>query len=196
MRKDGEFISLRLRMLGTLVFGFALSVFLLLIINLGARWYIKEKYLSAESVERRADKYVLDLQDYVTDNALTVNDADKISEWSKDNKYLYVLIYKDNELLFDSGAKDAEIEENKDNDDQKPPNSVENSENADDADEVAEEAPVAEAAPVLDTVSVDAFEEIDDEEALEDESALEDLSALDGVAPAADTAFVAAPSVS
>ena len=132
MRKDGEFVSLRLRMLGTLVFGFALSVFLLLIINLGARWYIKEKYLSAESVERRADKYVLDLQDYVTDNALTVNDADKISEWSKDNKYLYVLIYKDNELLFDSGAKDAEIEENKDNDDQKPPNSVENGENADD----------------------------------------------------------------
>ena len=66
---------------------------------------------------------------------------------------------------------------------------------ATETDEVAEEAPVAEAAPVLDTVSADAFEEIDDEEALEDESALEDLSALDGVAPAADTAFVAAPSV-
>lgn len=118
-------------MLGTLIFGFALSVLLLLVINLGARWYISDVYLSEDNVAKRAKEYETDLQKYVSDNYLTVDDADKIAEWAQDNKYLYVLIYKDNELWYDSGAEQEKIEENKDNDGKNPSDSVENGEKPD-----------------------------------------------------------------
>ena len=131
MRHQGEFVSLRLRMLGTLLFGLALAILLFLIVNLGVRRYVTTEYLSDANKLERSEKYEKDFKSYVADNSLTGADVDKIAKWARDHKYIYILVYNSkNELMFDSGEyKDknsSEIGENKDNHDQNPSDSVEN----------------------------------------------------------------------
>ena len=63
------------------------------------------------------------MQKYVTDNGLSCDDTKEISKWAQEYKYLYVLIYKDDKLLFESGRYEEE----------KAPEMGENKENADDA---------------------------------------------------------------
>ncbi len=99
-----DFSSIRLAMLVVLILGAAIAALLFLSINLGVKEYITINYLSEEKVKERNDKHVRDLQEYVTENNLTVNDAKLIAEWAKQNKYVYVLIFNGDQLLFDSGA--------------------------------------------------------------------------------------------
>lgn len=113
-------------MLGNLFFSAALAALLLLVVNLGIRRYVSVDYLLPENVAERDRLNKEELQSYVTDNGVTSEDVDKLSEWAADNKYWYVLIFKADELLFESGRENAKTEENKENEVQKPSNSVEN----------------------------------------------------------------------
>ena len=87
--------------------------------------YIDKKYLSEDSKTARINGYRDALQNYVTENNLDCDDTDKISTWAKAQKYLYILVYKDDQLLFETGRY---VEEK-----------VENKENADDSTEKPEE---------------------------------------------------------
>ena len=95
--------SLRLTMLSTLLFALGVALALLFAINFLADRYIDHTYLSEEKRSERAETYKNDLQKYVTDNGLSCDDTAEISKWAKSYKYLYVLIYKDDKLLFESG---------------------------------------------------------------------------------------------
>ena len=140
-RRNGDFVSLQLKMLGMMFIGFVIAVLIFIAINLGVRYYVNNVYLSGENSQARIDAYEEKLQQYVTDNAITVNDTDKIANWARGNRYLYLLIYKDDRLIFESGDLDdaedetetPEMEENKDNDVQNPDDSVENGENPDES---------------------------------------------------------------
>ena len=128
-------------MLGMMFIGFVIAVLIFIAINLGVRYYVNNVYLSGENSQARIDAYEEKLQQYVTDNAITVNDTDKIANWARGNRYLYLLIYKDDRLIFESGDLDdtedetetPEMEENKDNDVQNPDDSVENGEKPDES---------------------------------------------------------------
>lgn len=140
-RRNGDFVSLQLKMLGMMFIGFVIAVLIFIAINLGVRYYVNNVYLSGENSQARIDAYEEKLQQYVTDNAITVNDTDKIANWARGNRYLYLLIYKDDRLIFESGDLDdaenetetPEMEENKDNDVQNPDDSVENGEKPDES---------------------------------------------------------------
>ena len=110
---------MRIKMLGALLLGAAISVLLLFIVNLSVNGYISKVYLSEQKKAERDNRYKLDLQDYVIDNRLSSNDTAKIAEWAQDNKYLYVLMFKDDRLLFESGSygdeNGSEMGENKEN---------------------------------------------------------------------------------
>ena len=90
-------------MLSTLLFALGVALALLFAINFLANRYIEHNYLSEEKRSERAETYKSDLQKYVTDNGLSCDDTAEISRWAKSYKYLYVLIYKDDKLLFESG---------------------------------------------------------------------------------------------
>ena len=112
--------------------GIAISLFL--IFNFIGEKYIEINYLSEEKKIERENEYKNDLQEYVTEQGLGCDDAQKISEWAKKNKYLYVLVYKGDDLLFESGQEEVKTEgntpemgENKENADDVQDNSVENS---------------------------------------------------------------------
>ena len=112
----GGFASLKLTLLVSLIVGIGAALLVFLAVSFGGRGAINKYYLSEEKKNERADAYAKELQSYVDDNALTAEDTKALAEWAKSNKYLYVLIYKDDMLLFDSGAyeeeKNPEKEEN------------------------------------------------------------------------------------
>lgn len=56
-------------------------------------------YLDEESKYERSQGYIEDFQKYVTENKLSVDDAEKISKWSGGN-YVDIIIYKDSNLMY------------------------------------------------------------------------------------------------
>lgn len=88
----------------TLFLGLAVGVAMYFAINGICESYINNKYLSEESRQSREEGYLEDLQSYVDEYALKSTDIDALSGWVRDKGYLYVMIYKDNELVLDSGS--------------------------------------------------------------------------------------------
>ena len=117
-------------MFSTLLFGVGIALVLFFVTNFLADFYIQKKYMSEERRKERAASYVEDLQNYVTENGLSSDDTNEISKWAKGYRYLYVLIYKDDKLMFESGNYESsntdKTGENKENADDVPDNSVEN----------------------------------------------------------------------
>ncbi len=63
---------------------------------------IDNDYLSTENKKEREKNYISSLQDYVVKNEITSKDTAKFSEWVKAQKYVYMLIYKDDQLFYAS----------------------------------------------------------------------------------------------
>ena len=103
-----SYSSLKLTMLSTLLFALGVAILLFIGTNFLADRYIDYKYLSAGEREKRVEAYKDDLQKYVTDNGLSCDDTKEISKWAQAHKYLYVLIYQDDKLLFESGQYEEE----------------------------------------------------------------------------------------
>lgn len=65
-------------------------------------YYINNYYVAEEERRTREEKYIDDLRDYVKENGISSEDADRIAQWSQSNRYVYLLVYKNNELFFSS----------------------------------------------------------------------------------------------
>lgn len=72
--------------------------------------YIKNDYLSEQSRVAREQDYYQNLQRFVDRYGLESSDTDRLAEWVRDNRYLYVMIYKDDQLLLDSDTADKQPE--------------------------------------------------------------------------------------
>ncbi len=64
--------------------------------------YINDEYLARDNQQQRRDEYLRDLQHFVTSRELTFDEADRISEWARANRYVYLLVQKDDQLLYPS----------------------------------------------------------------------------------------------
>ncbi len=64
--------------------------------------YIEDYYITEKAKNDREIAYLRNLQDYVTRNGISSDDTKQITDWANENKYVYFLIYKDNELFFSS----------------------------------------------------------------------------------------------
>ena len=98
-------------------------------VNLSVNRYVSEVYLSEEKKTERDRQYKADLQEYAISNRLSSEDIDKIAEWAQDHRYLYVLCFKNDKLLFESGGYNengSETGENKENNNQNTPETGEN----------------------------------------------------------------------
>ena len=111
-------------MLSNLLFALGVAIALFFLSNFLFDRYIERRYLSDEKKDERIHEYKEDLQGYVTNNGLKCDDTAKIAEWAKDKKYLYILVYKDDKLLFETGTYEKEKVENKENADDSTDNSV------------------------------------------------------------------------
>ena len=130
-----SYASLRLTMLSNLLLAIGIAVVLFLVSNILLDRYVEDIYLAEDKREERIDYLVEDLKAYITDNELVYANVDKISEWSNEHKYLYMLIYQgeNDKPLYETGKdgkNTSEIGENKENADDGTGNSVDNDSDA------------------------------------------------------------------
>ena len=64
--------------------------------------YIRTVYSSEENKKEREREYIKDLQEFATVNGISSEHTGKLSEWAKEHKYVYLLIYKDDQLFYTS----------------------------------------------------------------------------------------------
>lgn len=102
--------SLKVSMFVTLAVGIILALFTYLACQVVSGAVIENYYLSEGERAERIDYFVENLQSYVTRNELTGSDNKEFAEWAENNRYLYLMVYKDDQLLFDSGAYEPPIE--------------------------------------------------------------------------------------
>ncbi len=87
-----------------------LSLFTFVFLRFGIDYIIKTKYLSEEAISSREREYIDSLQEHIKRNGLSSTDTTSITEWVKNQRYIYLVIYKDSELFYNS--EDAKAEEN------------------------------------------------------------------------------------
>ena len=99
--------SLYLGLLLNIIFGLALAVVAYLVVRLASDYYIGNVYVSEERKNERRESYLEDLQNFANENMISSENTDRISAWSKENPYVYLLVYKDDELFFSSDIGDT-----------------------------------------------------------------------------------------
>lgn len=101
---SGIVYSLRTKMLFFILIGAIASVGIYISVNLIFTTVVDTYYNSDEARLERQEKYLADLQRYVTENELSSEDTPDLVKWVKNNRYIYLLIYKDDEPLFSEGS--------------------------------------------------------------------------------------------
>ncbi len=102
----GKLFSLKTAMAVTLSIGLLLAVVTYFLVEIVGTSVIDNVYLAEEHKEEREKYYAAALQDYVTVNSLTGEDNAAFAAWAKSNRYVYLMVYKDDQLFFDSGSVD------------------------------------------------------------------------------------------
>ncbi len=85
-----------------IILGFLLAVGTYFVARFLSNRYIENYYTTEAAKTDREIAYLRDLQNYVTGNGISSDDTEKITDWANENKYVYFLIYKDNEIFFSS----------------------------------------------------------------------------------------------
>ena len=93
LKHPSLYIGLLYNMLGGLI----LSVAVWLIITLLSYYLIGAYYVTPKMKDDRCDKYIDDLQSYITTNNIDEKSTGKISEWVRDNPYVFLLIDNDSD---------------------------------------------------------------------------------------------------
>ena len=99
------FKSLRIRFFVLLLIALSIGVGLYFSAHLLSYKYIDGVYSSEQNRKERERDYIRDLQSFVNKNAISSEHTGKLSEWAKENKYVYLLIYKDDQLFYTSDDK-------------------------------------------------------------------------------------------
>ena len=94
--------SLRTKLLLYILLGLLVGGTAYLIVRVSIISFVNTYYVSPEKKREREDAYLSDLQEYVTQNAVTAVDASRISEWARKNRYVYLALYNGEELLYAS----------------------------------------------------------------------------------------------
>ena len=89
-------------MLTNIVLGLVIAVFVYMLIRLGSNYIINNYYITADRQQQRREEYIENLQSFADTWKLSSEDTDKIAAWSREHPYVYLLIYKDNQLFFTS----------------------------------------------------------------------------------------------
>ncbi len=102
--------SLRFTLLTALVVSIAFALVAYVVVKFATSFYISSYYTTEENRTARESQYVKQLQEYVVRNDLSSDDVAAISRWARSNRYVYIMVHKDDRLLFESGAPETPVE--------------------------------------------------------------------------------------
>ena len=109
--------SLYLSLILNIIIGLAAAVGVYLLAIGASNYYINNHYLSPESQRQRREDYLEDLQSFVSGRKLTFEDTDRIQEWAREHKYVYLLVQKDDLLLYPSDIEEEKPDDKEEGED-------------------------------------------------------------------------------
>ena len=104
-RRDGSprVFSLYFGLVGAILIGAFFATLLFVASRAMSDYYINSVYMSAENRLNREESLLSDLQDFINEREITDEDAkENLEEWIKENRYVFLSVYSDDDLLFSS----------------------------------------------------------------------------------------------
>lgn len=104
-RKDGapRVFSLYFGLVGAILIGAFFASLVFVVSRLATDHYINNVYLSDENRIEREEKLLGDLKKFIDEREITGEDAkEKLEEWAGNNRYVYLSVYLNDDLLFSS----------------------------------------------------------------------------------------------
>lgn len=97
-----KFSSLYLQLSINIVFGILAGVVIFTLSQLMLDYYIHNNYLTEERKAEREHDAIIELQEMVNEGELSVGDLDKIQDWADSERYVYLMLFSGEDLLFTS----------------------------------------------------------------------------------------------
>lgn len=85
----------------------ALIVFLIL--DFTENYLLGDNFEETNYIEKKNQDYVEKLQDYIEKDNISTKDINKLNSWVKNQKLLFIQVYKDGSLIYNSEYPDQEI---------------------------------------------------------------------------------------
>lgn len=101
---SGIVYSLRTKMLFFIVIGAVASIGIYISVKFVFTSVVDTYYNAPEAKQERQEEYIASLQNYITENSISSTDSGQIVKWVRNNRYVYLMIYKDDELFFSQGG--------------------------------------------------------------------------------------------
>ena len=94
--------SLYLGLIGVIVVGVLFSIVTYVCVRATANFFINRYYVTDEGKAEREEAFLSSLQRFCDTKELSSGDTDEIKKWARENRYVYLLVYKDDQLFFAS----------------------------------------------------------------------------------------------
>ena len=99
MSKKKLFISIRVKLILILTLAILTAALVFVACKQVGDFLVWKYYLDEETKQERAENYVEDFQKYVKNRKLSVDDSERIAEWSGGN-YVDMIVYRDKDLVY------------------------------------------------------------------------------------------------
>lgn len=103
-RPHRHLYSLRVKLLFVILIGTVIAASIYVLGRATANTVISTQYATPTAKAERERAYIMNLQKYIDQNGLASQDSAQISRWAQRNRYVYMLLYKDSELVFSSDS--------------------------------------------------------------------------------------------
>lgn len=91
--------SLNTKLFIFLSYGVLVAVGIYMLTNIVSGYVIDVTYKSADSQRERCENYIASLQGFIDENELSTQDVNDIADWVRSERYVYLMIYDEKELL-------------------------------------------------------------------------------------------------
>ena len=87
----------------------AVAVIVFELLNITGNYFIENKIMNSDYLQKQDEKYIVKLQNYIDKNQLSVRDTQQINQWVKNQHVMYLELYHDNILVYNSEYPDQEL---------------------------------------------------------------------------------------
>lgn len=104
--KHKSIFSLRYKQIFILIAGTAISLGMCFLVQTLGNLAIDKKYMNETAETKRLAAYQKSLQTYIQRKHISIKNVRAISKWVKNQQYVYLIIYDEDEIIYESGYWD------------------------------------------------------------------------------------------
>lgn len=107
--KDERVLGLNARQMLVQLSSLCLALVIFLVGLTAGRGLLSQYYLSEEASEQRQLAYVRDLSGFVAENGLSSRDAEALERWTREKRYVYLVIYRGETPVLETDGYDTVV---------------------------------------------------------------------------------------